>query len=259
MPSATAIPTATNPTERETKPPSSIRAKTSRPSSSVPSRYRPSRGRCAAATASMFGRAIGGLSRSGRRTSRGSRTGWAPLVRTRPTRATAKNASTVAMPATAARFRQNARQASCAGERGGSAAATATIAPDGLPAPACAFTLPSSPGGGRATPFGRALSQPDPRVDHHVEEVGEEGADQGEAGGEEVDGDDHRVVAAQDRLVAESPDPWPGEDRLEDDAPADERGNEQAQHRHEGQEPVPERVVVENVVLLQPFGAGRAD
>ena len=43
--------------------------------------------------------------------------------------------------------------------------------------------------------------------------------------GDEIERQDHREVARQDRLVAEPPEPRPGEDLLEDHRAADQPGN----------------------------------
>ncbi len=101
MPIKTEIPTATNPTVRETQEPWSMRAKTSLPRSSVPRMYMPSLGISASRMASRFGLERGGRSFSSNLTVDGSMIGRGPIVRRSPVKATRKNKTKMAIPKTA--------------------------------------------------------------------------------------------------------------------------------------------------------------
>ena len=171
-----------------------------------------------------FGRAKGPWSRSGRRTSRGSRTGCAPFVSGDPDeRRSGRSRGRPPSPSTAGRFRRKARQTSRPGDSP-RAAGHGRLTAGSADRPAC-----------RGGPRGGCPTTREERRD-------------------EVERDHHRIVARQDRLVAEPADARPREDRLEDHAAADQPRDQEPQHRDEGEEPVPERVAVEHGVLGQPLG-----
>src|SRR3954468_17705047 len=69
--------------------------------------------------------------------------------------------------------------------------------------------------------LGARSLQSDPWIDHRVQDVGDQNADQSQGGGDEVQREDHRKITLGYRIVAELPEAGPGEDLLENDGAAD--------------------------------------
>src|SRR5207247_3936591 len=66
------------------------------------------------------------------------------------------------------------------------------------------------------------LLQPYPRINDGIENVRHKGAGQGQDRSDEVERQDDREIAVQDRLVPQATQPWPSEDLLEDHRAADQ-------------------------------------
>ena len=81
---------------------------------------------------------------------------------------------------------------------------------------------------GARVPAATAQPQPDARIDDRVEHVREERARERQHRGDEVERQDHREVARQDRVVAEPAEAGPGEDLLDDHRAADQARDQQS-------------------------------
>src|SRR5215471_13900030 len=79
------------------------------------------------------------------------------------------------------------------------------------------------------SPTAPPRSDADSRIDQAVGEVGDEVGSQGEQRHDDQIAHDHRVVALEDRLDHELAHAGNGEDRLDDDAAADEAGQREPQ------------------------------
>src|SRR2546425_542801 len=175
-----------------------MRERTSRPSWSVPS-----------------GWALEGALRifftSGRFGARGEMAGARSASTARQT--------TTTPPASASRFRRNARQK--------------------------AFTRSPAP---------PAWGHSDPRIDQTVREVGDQVGAQGERRHDDEVAHDHGVVALEDRLDHQLPHARDGEDRLDDHAAADQARQREPEDRHDREQRVAQRVLADHHALGETLG-----
>src|SRR5512140_398555 len=104
----------------------------------------------------------------------------------------------------------------------------------------------------------RSARKPDPSLiaDSRVETCAQDVRRQVHRHGGKGDDEDaplyQRVVPRVDRLDQEAADPWPGEDRLRDDAPRKHRAERQSQRRDDGDERVAQRVAGDGGPVRQP-------
>src|SRR5919108_5846419 len=137
-------------------------------------------------------------------------------------------------PAIADRFFRSLRSASRPGLRTGSAA---------------------SAGGSVWVAVTAMSGEPDPRVDHRVEEVDQQVDEDEGRGHDQHAAADERVVARVDRLDGEAAEPRPGEDRFGEDRPAEEEAELQPDDRQDRDERVAERVDDDDPPVGEPLGA----
>src|SRR5438093_586702 len=106
---------------------------------------------------------------------------------------------------------------------------------------------------------GASTSETDTRIEHSVQNVGDDVAQDDQHGDQVQDRSREHVVLLEDRLKQVPAHPVVGEDLLEDDRPADHEAEADRQRRHDRQVGVPSDVAVAYLSRGQALRAGGQD